>query len=267
MIRTISVLLLGMLLAACRTGHPYVDPAGPRYSGGAVEAPAAGGDTLLIVSFNVEFALRVDSAIAVLTSNPDVADADVVLLQEMDGEATERVARALGMTWVYYPAILSERTDRDFGNAILSRWPIVEDAKLVLPHTAPIGRTRRTATAATLDVKGVRVRVYSTHLGTVVNIGPQAQRDQFEAVLRDAARHQRVIIGGDMNTTGVGGAALDRGYRWPTREGPRTLRWGRWDHIFVRGFAVPGEGAAGTVLDNLGASDHLPVWAVAIVVR
>lgn len=260
-------MLLTVLLAACRTGHPYLDPTGPRYSGEAVGATAVGGDTLLIVSFNVEFALRVDSAIVVLTSEPDVADADVVLLQEMDREATERMARALGMAWVYYPAILSERTGRDFGNAVLSRWPIVEDAKLVLPHTAPIGRTRRTATAATLDVKGVRVRVYSIHLGTVVNDGPRVQRDQFEAVLRDAARDRRVIIGGDMNTTGVGTAARDRGYRWPTREGPRTLTWGRWDHIFVRGLDVPEEDAAGTVLDNRGASDHLPVWAVVVIRR
>lgn len=41
---------------------------------------------------------------------------------------------ALGMSWVYYPAIFRHRSDKDFGNAVLSRWPIIADKKIVLPH-------------------------------------------------------------------------------------------------------------------------------------
>jgi endonuclease/exonuclease/phosphatase family metal-dependent hydrolase len=37
---------------------------------------------------------------------------------------------------------------------------------------------------------------------------------------------------------------------------------GRWDHIFTRGFGGAGEPGAGTVRDNRGTSDHLPVWTV-----
>lgn len=69
-----------------------------------------------------------------------------------------------------------------------------------------------------------------------------------------------MLIGGDMNSGGIGEMALERGYDWPTRDGPDTVRWWRWDHIFVRGLETPGPDAAGTVLDNRDASDHRPVW-------
>ena len=57
----------------------------------------------------------------------------------------------------------------------------------------------------------------------------------------------------------MGPVAVEGGFVWPTRDGPRTVRWGRWDHIFLKGLEAT---AAGTVLEVGGASDHLPVWAV-----
>lgn len=261
-------LLVLVALAGCRTGQNYVDPAGPRYAAAvpvAAVPSSTGPDSLRVVSFNVEHALRVDGAIALLTSSEGLRDADVVLLQEMDAEGTRRIAEALAMGYVYYPATFHLGTERDFGNAVLSRWPIASDEKIFLPHVAPFGRIRRIATAVTLMVSGAPVRVYSVHLGTVVNVGPGAQRAQFRAVLADAARHERVVIGGDMNTAGVGGIARDQGYAWPTEEGPRTLRWGRWDHIFFRGLGLPQRDGAGTVLEIGDVSDHRPVWAVGIL--
>jgi endonuclease/exonuclease/phosphatase family metal-dependent hydrolase len=260
--RPAALLLVIGLLAGCRTGRNYRDPAGPRYAGAPDPAPArAATDTLRVVSFNIEYALRVDSAIAILRSEPALRDADVVLLQEMDGAATRRVAEALGMWYAYYPAIYRLRTRRDFGNAVLSRWPIVEDAKLVLPHVSRYGRTQRTATAATIRVGERLVRVYSTHLGTLADVGGGARRDQLRAILDDAARFPRAIVGGDMNSAGVGDVAAAKGFTWPTERGPRTTRLGRWDHIFVKGLASPDSAAAGTIADVRGVSDHVPVWA------
>jgi endonuclease/exonuclease/phosphatase family metal-dependent hydrolase len=37
------------------------------------------------------------------------------------------------------------------------------------------------------------------------------------------------------------------------------------DHIFLKGLASPDSAAAGTVLDVRRTSDHLPVWAVALL--
>jgi endonuclease/exonuclease/phosphatase family metal-dependent hydrolase len=107
------------------------------------------------------------------------------------------------------------------------------------------------------------IRVYSTHLGTMINATPAAQRAQLGTVLADAEPYAQVIIGGDMNSHGVVRLARDRGYEWPTEHGPRTTVFGRWDHILLKGLRSPGTAAAGTVLDVRGASDHRPVWAVA----
>jgi endonuclease/exonuclease/phosphatase family metal-dependent hydrolase len=217
------------------------------------------------VSFNIAFGAHADSAIAILRSEPALRGADVILLQEMDEQATRRVADALGMWYVYYPAIFHLRTRRDFGNAVLSRWPIVQDAKLVLPHVSRYARTHRTATAATIRVGDSLVRVYSTHLGTMADVGSAARRAQLRTIIADAARFPRVVIGGDMNNAGVGRVARELGYAWPTEQGPRTTRMGRWDHIFLKGMRSPDTGAAGTVLEVRRASDHRPVWSLAIL--
>jgi endonuclease/exonuclease/phosphatase family metal-dependent hydrolase len=276
-VRAHPVSLLRALLAACRTGRNYPDAAGPRYAGGPVRTAAATpgaeradaeradaerADVLRVVSFNVEFARRVDRAIGVLASDPALRGADVVLLQEMDADGTRRVADALGLWYTYYPAILHGRTRREFGNAVLSRRRIEADAKLVLPRHSRYAGTQRTATAATVRVGNVPVRVYSTHLGTPLDVGPAARREQLRAVLADAAAYPRVVVGGDMNSAAVGRVAREAGYAWPTERGPRTAGVGRLDHIFLRGLTAP---AAGTVLDVRGASDHRAVWTVGVL--
>jgi endonuclease/exonuclease/phosphatase family metal-dependent hydrolase len=244
-------------------GRNYMQLDGPRYAGAPASAPAPRPvDALRVVSFNVQFALRVDSAIRVLATDPALRGADVVLLQEMDAPGTERIAEALGMWYAYYPATLHSKTGRDFGNAILSRWPIVSDGKIILPHLGQFNRTARGATAATIDVAGERVRVYSLHLATMVEIGPGRRRDQLAAVLSDARQFERVVIGGDLNSHGVGRVAREAGYDWPTEHGPRTARSGRIDHIFVRGLEIDAA-ATGTVTATHAASDHRPIWITA----
>jgi endonuclease/exonuclease/phosphatase family metal-dependent hydrolase len=265
--RRAALFLALAALAGCRTGRNYESPTGPRYAGAPKAGPTAPGDvaTLRIVSFNVEFGLHVDGAIGVLASDPALRGADVILLQEMDEAGIQHVADALGLWYVYFPAIYHLRTRRQFGNAVLSRWPIVEDRKILLPHVARFSRTRRTATAVTLRVGDSRVRVYSTHLSTMTDVTPAARRDQLRAILSDAARYPRVVIGGDMNDAGVGRVAREMGYAWPTEHGPDTSRLGRWDHIFLKGLMSPDSSATGTVLDVRGASDHRPVWAVGLL--
>jgi endonuclease/exonuclease/phosphatase family metal-dependent hydrolase len=266
LLRRVVIIVL-VLVAACRTGHDYPSAAGPRYVGGParlVPATRTRPGTLRIVSFNIEFARRIDGAIALLTSDPALRGADVILLQEMDAAGTQRVAHALGMWYVYYPAIFHRRARRDFGNAVLSRWPIIDDAKLVLPHPSRYARTHRSATAATLRVGTTRVRVYSTHLGTIADISAGRRRDQLRAILADAADRPHVVIGGDLNDATIGLVAQDAGYAWPTRHGPTTTRFARWDHIFLKGLESPDTAAAGTVVDARRVSDHRPVWAIGV---
>jgi endonuclease/exonuclease/phosphatase family metal-dependent hydrolase len=263
----VPYLLLVIVLLGCATGRNYPDPEGPRYAGrpSVADTGSRSAAALKVVSFNIEYGIRVDSAIAVLAGDPALRNADVLLLQEMDAAGTRRVADTLGMWYVYYPSVFRFNTHRDLGNAILSRWPIVEDRKLILPHLARITRGQRAATAATIRVGDAPVRVYSLHLGTMAGLSPAARRDQLEAVLADAERYPRVVIGGDLNDQGIAGIARGKGYTWPTRRGPATTDIGRLDHILFKGLSSPDSAAAGTVLQVHGASDHLPVWAIGML--
>lgn len=262
--RTFALLVAGMVLGGCHTARNYSEPLGPRYAGGEAPRagdPAIGPDTLVVGSFNIEYGREIDSALVVIRSDPHLADADILLLQEMDAEGTRRIAEALGMAWVYYPATLRFKSGRDFGNAILSRWPIVDDAKLVLPHLAIFGASLRTATRATVRVGRMDVQVYSVHLATPVNQALEDRRDQMRAILHDASRFPHVVIGGDFNSDSLARMALERGYAWPTREGPHTVTLARLDHVVFKGLTPPSVDASGTILDVRRASDHRPVWA------
>src|SRR5262245_47892387 len=85
------------------------------------------------ITFNIRFAREIDRAIALLIEDRDLQGADLVFLQEMDAPGTERIAAALGMHYVYYPATVHPGNGRDFGNAVLSRWPLRDEHKIVLP--------------------------------------------------------------------------------------------------------------------------------------
>lgn len=264
---TAVLAMLSTAGTACRTGQNYPPEGVPRSSAPvrlavAATHPRVMPDSLRVVTFNIKYAVRVNEAIAVLATDRTLANADVIFLQEMDAPATARIADALGLGYVYYPSTRQRRSQRDFGNAVLSRWPIIADERLVLPHHSRFTRTQRVATAATIQVGHRAVRVYSVHLGIVTDISPDQRRDQLEFVIRDAMRFPYVIIGGDMNARGVGPAARSHGYDWMTERNGRTTRFGRWDHFFTRGFAHRGEIPTGVSRESRAASDHHAVWMV-----
>jgi len=268
MSRRPSTAFLGLLSlsVACRTGLNYVGLHGPRYVGGASPVVRVlshrSPDALRLVTFNIQFARHVDRAIGLLDSSPALRDADIITLQEMDAAGTERIAAALGMSYVYYPATVHPKTGRDFGNAILSRWPIVADKKVILPHLARFEKTERIAAAASVRIGDQVVRIYSVHLATQLGLGPEARRDQARAVLADAGAYPLVVIAGDMNGHGIGEEFRIAGYRWPTEFNPATDRFFRYDHVFLRGLRLADDSSTGVVRNNRGASDHRPVWVV-----
>jgi len=255
-----ALLIVAAHLTACPVAKlNYTDPAGPRYAGGAPSG-AADSDTLKIVAFNIKFAEHVDRAIALIRGSAALRDPDVLLLQEMDEDGARRIADALGLEYVYYPSTLHPVTGRDFGNAILTRFPIGDDRKIVLPHLARPNRTLRTAVGATIQVGPRHVRIYSVHLATMLDNGPQARREQLAAVLADAEAYPLVVLGGDFNSGSVPRIALSRGFDWPTYRLGRTRAFWDMDHVLLKGLGVPLESATGIVRDVHGASDHKPVW-------
>jgi len=245
----------------------YADPAGPLYVGETDTAWPLAGDDLIVVSYNLRYAEALDAAVAAFAAREPLPAADIILLQEMDAPGVAALAEAWAMHYVYFPASVAEDGD-DFGNAILSRWPLAEPMKLILPGLHPITGQQRTATRATVRMSGREVLVYSTHIETAT-APPSLRQVQMAAVLADVPPGaERVIIGGDFNTiTGRGVAELAEAYgvagmiHTTGDLGPTVTRFGlrpsAADHIFVRGFDVQDAG----VLDDVTASDHFPVWA------
>jgi endonuclease/exonuclease/phosphatase family metal-dependent hydrolase len=265
---------VALILAAalgCATGRNYMQPNEPRFAGGPSDTTRSAADgaarvaagALRIVTFNIRFAQNIDAAIRLLGDDADLRGADLIALQEMDEEGVQRIAAALSLWYVYYPATLHPSHERNFGNAILSRWPLAEDRKILLPHLGDVHQMQRIAVAGTIVIGTQRIRVYSLHLGTMFELDPDRRADQFTAVLDDAAESpDPVIIAGDLNSHGVGDLAAARGYAWPTRDAGRTKWLFSWDHIFLRGFPPGAVLAAGRTRDAGGASDHRAVWTV-----
>ncbi len=259
--RNLLHVLVLLPFIACRPGINYANPVSPRYVGAArqVNAPTH-GDTLRVLSFNIEYARQMRQAARILSTEPRLRDADVILLQEMTVSATKFLADSLHMRYVYYPAIYNRIMKRDIGNAILSRWPITDDAKLILPSRSRYAKTQRTATAATIRFRDQNIRVYSTHFGTPADLGWKGRVAQLRSILGHASRYPLVIIGGDMNNRDIGRIARDSGYVWPTDTIPKSNSFGRLDHFFVRGLVMPSVAGVGTHRVPRSISDHSPVW-------
>jgi endonuclease/exonuclease/phosphatase family metal-dependent hydrolase len=258
--RLVRLCLILLLTASCVGVRNFPDPAGPRFSGSYVHR--ADAPVLRVVTFNIKYARRIDRAIALFRENALLAGADVIVLQEMNEHATDCMARALGLHYVYYPGAYHPKARGNFGNAILSRWPIERDRKILLPHPGRFRKMRRIAVGATVTVRGLPVRVYSVHLETPGAISEAHRREQLAAILEDAAAEPRVVIAGDFNNTGVVSDALQTaGYDWISRKVGPTLSRFSWDHVFARGLSAQGCLPAAAIRDNQGASDHKPVWA------
>jgi endonuclease/exonuclease/phosphatase (EEP) superfamily protein YafD len=242
----------------------YDDPDGPRWSGEYAVQGAPLDDELRVVTFNIEFAIEIDKAIATLRDSEQLNHAQVLLLQEMDEGGTERIAKALGYDYVYYPSSRHE-DDRNYGEAVLSVWPIVRDRKLLLPHLDPLNGRLRIAVLAVLDTPRGQLGVASVH-SNVPTLGPEARLDQARYV-RDAALElgMPVIVGGDFNTSdwavdATAAVFTQKGFDWASKGVHDTGSWkGEYfldlDHVFS--FGLPGL-AAGSV--STDASDHRPLW-------
>ena len=254
--------VLALCAAACASTKNYLDPDGPRYAGSYAGMAAPPG--LRVVTFNVKYARRPEAAAALLRYDPRLAGADVVALQEMNAKAVETIARALGLNYVYYPASVHPAAKGDFGNAILSPWPLTDDVKILLPNRGRLRKSLRIAVGATVHPpRGEPLRFYSVHFETPAGISGRARREQAAAVIADARTHPRVIVAGDFNSRAVLEQAFDEesGFRWLTRRIGRTIARFSWDHVAARGFRLRDCASAGTVPATADISDHRPVWA------
>lgn len=229
--------------------------------------------SLKVVSFNIEFSRAIQEAITELKNQPNLAQADIILLQEMHEEGTQKIAHELGYNYVYYPFNYDEDHQQNFGNAILSKFPLENEQKIILPHAKMSNKRKRMVTLATIEVNGKNILLCSVHLDTIL-LRRSKRLDQSKFLTELVTRYKKenqieyAIVGGDFNT-------LLKNYRkkvinhykeidfdWMTEKvGPTGSEVNGWlkpanDHIFTDGFELI---AAGKYAETT-ASDHYPIW-------
>ncbi|WP_327205838.1 endonuclease/exonuclease/phosphatase family protein [Rhizobium beringeri] len=141
-------------------------------------------------SYNIQYGFGLDGRYDLARIARSLEGADVIALQEVtrgfsrNGFA-DMVADVAAFFpdyfWVYGPACDMHveaakgglqpvpGTRFQFGNMVLSRWPIVSTRTLLLPRSRTIGKInlQRAATEAVIDAPGGAIRVYSVHLDHV----------------------------------------------------------------------------------------------------
>jgi endonuclease/exonuclease/phosphatase family metal-dependent hydrolase len=265
--------------SGCATARNYTDPDGPIVvgrapapgflaDGGSVGIPNATGNgqaasILRIVTFNIEFGRNVEGAADLIDRSDSLRDADLLLLQELDGPGAEALARRLRMNYVYVPSTVHPASHRDFGVAILSPWPLTDVHKVLLPGKHALRKIRRSAAAATLHLGPHAVRAYAVHFETPFGGSDDLRRAQARAVLTDASTWSGpLVIGGDFNGTDAADEFEKAGLTWLTHDvhdtdGPFDL-----DHIVIRGLCEAAQIPAARGPAAPAVSDHRPVWAV-----
>ncbi len=233
---------------------------------------------LNVVTFNIRHGRGTDGRVDL----PRIAEviersgADIVGLNEVDKCFSYRSGYADQLTWlserlgmhgVFGAAVTLKGTAelRQYGNALLSRYPVVSQANHPYPTRARWFEGRALLEAG-IAVNGQRVKLYVTHL----SLNPLSQRRQIDTILNKMAEERSpVVLMGDCNMRpgtkpwqkvsvrvhdvcrSAGGAAF---HTFPSRRPKMQL-----DYIFVSPWL--GISAVQVIADRPDASDHLPLKA------
>jgi endonuclease/exonuclease/phosphatase family metal-dependent hydrolase len=220
-------------------------------------------EELVVMTYNIRHAkgldgqVKLDRVVEVLQRE----DADIIALQEVDRynprshfkDQVKHLAEALNMHYSFAPTL--RLTWMEYGNAVLSRYPVVSSSWVPLPGK---GEPRIMMTT-TLSIQGMELDIVNVHLG----VKTKERESQFLTLHREIKeRHRPTILLGDFNM-GLEEPAMRslQGtlYTYPLDEstGGTVLGGGQIDHIFANFPMVPERIYS---IDN-DASDHKPVLA------
>lgn len=238
-----------------------------------------------LMTYNVHSCIGTDGRVSPQRIARVIAryEPDIVALQELDmgrkktGEMDQPhlIAQELQMHYHFHPAMQVE--EEQYGNAVLSRFPLEMVRAGRLPGINEFKLEPRGALWVTLNIDGVRLQIINTHLAFYIPESKIQARHLMSAQwLLDPRCAKPAILCGDLNNMPYSQAwrainnylddaqlAVDGHRPVPTW----SAQWpiGRIDHIFVsEGVKVLKVEAPSTQLNKL-ASDHLPLIADVVI--
>jgi endonuclease/exonuclease/phosphatase family metal-dependent hydrolase len=138
-----------------------------------------------IVSYNIQYGTGKDGRIDLARIAGDIGDADVIALQEVErhfsgtGDTDQPSALAALFPdhyWIYGAGVDMDAATpeargrrRQFGNMLLSRWPVLSSRNHLLPKIAYVEllALQRSALEGVIETPLGALRFYSVHLGHV----------------------------------------------------------------------------------------------------
>ncbi len=180
------------------------------------------------VAWNIERGIHLDAIIDVLRTHPQLRDADLFFITELDfgmarsgnRDVPGEIARELGLNGVFVPCYLNldrgsgleqetaaENEYAIHGNALFSRWPIRDAAsvRLVNGKDKMRGKEKRIGSQAvalgTVELPTGPLRCASVHLDAHSSRGHRRRQMRMLLDALDTDRGLPALIGGDFNTS------------------------------------------------------------------
>lgn len=199
--RLIYFTLLFLLTSAC--GKSNQEPVKPG-------DPVKPGPIIKVMSYNIHIGNPPSEAASSrnLQAIADVINLqkpDLVALQEVDVNTTrsgkgidqaKELAKLTGMHYFYAKAI--DYQGGQFGDAVLSRLPIIESKRYELSVTPELGGELRSVAMVVVEKDGIRFNFASTHLD---HLSSDANRDHQakELINHIKVLDKPLIVAGDLN--------------------------------------------------------------------
>lgn len=234
-----------------------------------------------IVTFNIHHGRGMDGKLNLerIAQVIEDSNADVIALNEVDKHFSRRSGYLDQLDWLsdrlrmrhsFFGASISSSSTtgsvlRQYGNAVLSRFPIVSRQNHVFDGS-PFHFEKRAVLEVFVHIRGHLVKMYVTHLSLFPYIRSKQVDFITDKIMND---NQPVILTGDLNTRPGTKAwhklqqfitdACHHASMTPCYTFPSTRPLFRLDYIFVsRHFHI----ASTEVIASLpAASDHLPLKA------
>jgi len=276
--RILTAAALLLVVAACNKDENYNDKYGDR----AVIPPK--GQSLRVMTYNIYGARATSPANAAdLDAIAEVIrrqNPDFVTLNEVDvftnrtGKDVHQardLAEKLGMEWHFSKAI--DRDGGEYGDAVLSKYPILEKRSYRLPCAAEQPGEDRSLCVIRVQIDGKDLYVASTHLDHLSGDASRLVQATEIRRIRDTELEGDLILCGDLNAipssnviatmtsflTNTG--PIDQ-YTFPSDDPSRKIDYithAPIEHFGVQNCQVVSRGDQ--QVDGVDASDHRPVIA------